>query len=430
MADPVATVAALAASDRFGDHVVYERPGSWVFAADPVGRIELDHGELRLEYQGRNRVLPWADRPIAGLRSGLDELRAQGCDGVVYGWLGFELCAHRFGADRYVPEGTPLARLMVPRLEVQVATSGVVVRGATPSDLDVLEHLLTGPPAPSDVPGFVDIHADPSGYRERVAAAGAEIRSGRYQKVILSRRVDVPYPVDLPATYRLARAHNTPARSFLFRLDGMAAAGFSPELIVATTEDGRISTEPLAGTRAFGRGADADRRARDHLQSDPKEIVEHAISVKAALAELATVAAPDSSSVSDFMSVRERGSVQHLASTVQGILAPGRDGWDAVEALFPAITASGIPKHPAIDAIFRHENHPRGPYSGAVVALSPSGAIDAALILRAVYQSGNRSWLHAGAGIVEQSRPDREFEETCEKLASVANHIVPLHRRG
>lgn len=111
--------------------------------------------------------------------------------------------------------------------------------------------------------------------------------------------------------------------------------GYSPELVAAVRHDGVVVTEPLAGTRAFGRGAQHDRQARDDLESNSKEIVEHAISVRSSLQEMAEIAEPGTAVVTDFMTVRERGSVQHLGSTVSGRLGTSNDRMDALEALFP-----------------------------------------------------------------------------------------------
>jgi len=185
-----------------------------------------------------------------------------------------------------------------------------------------------------------------------------------------------------------------------------------------------VTAEPLAGTRACGISPEADAAARAELQNDAKEVAEHAISVRTSYSEVAQVAVPGTTAVTDFMTVRARGSVQHLGSTVVGELAQPHSAWDALEVLFPAVTASGIPKAPAADAIYRLEATRRGVYSGAVVAVSSTGLLEAALVLRSVYRDGERSWLRAGAGVVGQSTPEREFIETCEKLGSVAPHLV------
>ncbi len=251
-----------------------------------------------------------------------------------------------------------------------------------------------------------------------------EIAAGKYTKVILSRSVEVPFLLDFPASYRLGRRHNTPVRSFLLQLGGIRALGYSPELVTAVDRDGEVITEPLAGTRALGRGPANDRRARDELETNSKEIVEHAISVRSSLQEMNEIAEPGTAVVTDFMTVRERGSVQHLGSTITGRLDASSDRMDALEALFPAVTASGIPKGAGVEAILRLDERPRGLYSGAVVMVSADGALDAALTLRAAYESDGKTWLRAGAGIIEESQAEREFEETCEKLATLAPYLI------
>jgi salicylate synthase len=179
----------------------------------------------------------------------------------------------------------------------------------------------------------------------------------------------------------------------------------------------------VAGTRALTGDAGTDRRLREDLLADPKELHEHAISVKLAVDELAGSCEPDTVVVEEYMTVKERGSVQHLASRVVGRIPEGSGPWDAFAAVFPAVTASGVPKHPAYEAIRRYESEPRGPYAGTVLRVTQDG-MDAALVLRSVYAQEGRTWLRAGAGIVDQSRPERELEETKEKLRCVAGTLV------
>ncbi|MBF6337888.1 nocobactin biosynthesis salicylate synthase NbtS [Nocardia abscessus] len=421
--DPAAAMSRLAGADRFGEYVMYERPGEWVFAADPIGSVELDARELRVTWEGQTTTSGWEGNPAGVIDRALGTLLLDGRN--AYGWIGFEFCAWALDATGHVDPRTALAHLMIPRIEVRVSEFGVQVAGATPAETGDI-HDLIAQSQNTELPQAhpADIRVDPTGYRDRVAEAVGEIRAGRYQKVILSRKVELPFAVDIPATYRLGRAHNTPARSFLLRLGGLEAAGFSPELVASVDDERVVTTEPLAGTRAFGRGSAADLAAKADLITDPKEIVEHAISVQTSFAEIAAVADPGTPAVSDFMAVRERGSVQHLASTVRGRLAADRSSWDALEVLFPSVTASGIPKRAGVDSVFRLDHDPRGLYSGAVVTVSPTGALEATLVLRAVYQNTEGAWLRAGAGIVGQSRPEREFEETCEKLGSIAPYVV------
>ena len=129
----------------------------------------------------------------------------------------------------------------------------------------------------------------------------------------------------------------------------------------------------------------------------------------------------------DNQAVRERGSVQHLASTLVGRLPRPDDttqAWRAFAALFPSITATGIPKRAAYRVIRELEPRERGLYAGAVLTCDHTGHLDAALVLRSIYQDTERTWLQAGAGIVHHSNPEREHEETCEKLRSVSEHLI------
>jgi salicylate synthetase len=422
-ADLVAELASAICERDGEDYLVYERDGQWILAAGVHALIELDSDEIRVISDGTVQRRRWSGRPGAALGEAADRLLLE--TDRLLGWVSFEFGAYRFGlADRLAP-GTPLARLFWPRTQVIVTADDVRVVGGDDRHTAVLARLLADGIAPAGAPVGVGVDEDPSDYRGRVTTAIGEIAAGRYQKVILSRRLAVPFALDFPATYRVGRRNNTPARSFLLRLSGIRALGFSPELVAAVSDDGWVVTEPLAGTRAFGRGADHDRAARDDLESNAKEIVEHAISVRSSVAEIAEVTEPGSAAVTDFMTVRERGSVQHLGSTVGGRLAAGQDRMDALATLFPAVTASGIPKAESVDAILRLDERPRGLYSGAVVMLSADGAMDAALTLRAAYERDGRTWLRAGAGIIADSTPEREFEETCEKLTTLAPHLVP-----
>ncbi|MUM17562.1 salicylate synthase [Mycobacterium sp. CBMA 623] len=417
----LASVLAQEIPERDGDeYLIYERDGEWVLAIGARAFVELDSDGLRIGRDGSVEQRSWSGHPGAALEEAVKAIS----DGVhrVFGWVAFEFGTYRFNLQHRLAAGTALARVFTPRAEVVINTDGVSV-----SDESYVEEIARviargAPEAP--VPASIDLQPDPSDYRGRVGIATAEIRSGLYHKVILSRRVEVPFAMDFPSTYRLGRQGNTPVRSFLLRLGGIRALGYSPELVTAVEADGTVVTQPLAGTRAFGRGEDEDRVARDDLESNAKEIVEHAISVRSSLAELAEVAEAGSTKVTDFMTVRERGSVQHLGSTVSGELSPGMSRMDALEALFPAVTASGIPKAEGVDAILRLDDHPRGLYSGAVLMMSPDGELDAALTLRAAYEQDGHTWLRAGAGIIEASTPDREFEETCEKLGSIAPYVI------
>lgn len=428
-ADLAAELAAVLPERTGEEYLLYERGGQWVLASGVQAMVELDSDELRVIRDGVTQRQPWSGRPGPVLGEAIDRLLLE--TDQVFGWVAFEFGVYRYGLQHRLAPRTALARVFWPRTRIVVTPEAVRVcqqNQNAANDRDAVLGLL-GDGVP-DVGSFlgeartVDVTTDPSGYRDRVATAVGEITAGSYHKVILSRCVEVPFPLDFPSTYRLGRRYNTPARSFLMRLGGIRAVGYSPELVATVDRDGAVVTEPLAGTRALGRGAARDRQARDELESNTKEIVEHAISVRSSLHEMTGIAEPGTAVVADFMTVRERGSVQHLGSTITARLDPSSDRMDALEALFPAVTVAGIPKAAGIEAILRLDEAPRGLYSGAVVMVSSDGGLDAALTLRAAYECDGKTWLRAGAGIIEESRPEREFEETCEKLSTLAPYLI------
>lgn len=424
-ADLAAELAAMLVEPVGEEYLLYEQDGQWELAAGVQAMVELDSDELRVVRDGVTRRQEWSGRPGAVLGEAVDRLLLE--TDQAFGWVAFEFGVYRYGLQTRLAPHTPLARVFWPRLRIAITQDDIRLVGGGTREREAVEELLAAGVREVRPSRAVDLSADPSGYRNRVAVAVNEIAAGRYHKVILSRCLEVPFALDFPATYRLGRRHNTPVRSFLLRLGGIRALGYSPELVTSVRADGLVITEPLAGTRALGRGAVPDKQAREDLQSDAKEIVEHAISVRTSLQEVTEIAAPGTASVVDFMAVRERGSVQHLGSTITGRLDPSSDRMDALETLFPAVTASGIPKADGVEAILRLDEGPRGLYSGAVVKFSADGALDAALALRAAYEHDGRTWLRAGAGVIEASNPEREFEETCEKLSTLAPYLVESH---
>jgi anthranilate synthase component 1/salicylate synthetase len=420
-------VSRLAAAGFHRDYVVYESEEQWSFASGVLAEISLDRAGARLRQVGitpEEVVLPWNGAPFEQVQTLLGRVVVAGWR--AYGWAAFEL-AYATAGD---PGGTTdqrLLHLVVPHTEILIKSGRVRLRSVDPDVLTAAAAVLsTRSVAVPDAACPMDVRCDGAeDYQRAVRRAVGEIRARRFQKVILSRIVPVEEDIDFVGTFVAGRRGNTPARSFLLHLGGIEAAGFSPEIVICVGPDGRVVSQPLAGTRVITDDPAENERLRTELLSDPKEVYEHAISIKTAYEELLDVCAEDSVVVEDFMTVRSRGSVQHLASRLVGRLAPGRPAWDAFAAAFPAVTASGVPKDAAYASIRTHEPQARGLYSGAVLVLDQDGGLDAALVLRAVYRCNGTTWMQAGAGIVSESRPEREFEETCEKLDSVARFLVP-----
>jgi salicylate synthase len=426
--DPLETAVSLVTSGLGTPYVLYEREGVLHVAAGAAAVLRATAVQVTAEAAGRTWTVPAAGRPLARIAEALRALGEAQQDGRrAYGWAAFELAHLLHGNGRQTAERDELLHLFVPSVDVALSEGRATVEAQTASWRSRAVDLLTAPRTAGTTGRRSDedlTAADPYGYRKAVAATIADIKARRLDKAVLSRPVVLDgAPVDLPATYLAGRRANTPARSFLLDLGGWQAAGFSPETVLEAERDGRISTQPLAGTRALGPDTAENDRLRHQLLSDPKEVHEHAVSVRLACQELNEVCRPGSVVVEEFMNVKERGSVQHLASRVAGLLREDQGPWDAFGALFPAITATGAPKREALAALSRYEQTPRGLYGGAVIMADTQGALDAALVLRTVFRHGDTTWLRAGAGIMGQSTPDREFEETQEKLRSVAPHL-------
>jgi salicylate synthetase len=426
--EPLTLATTLATSGLFETHVVYEDPQGWSVAGGAAAEVVVGPRTVRCTERGRTLERPWHGDPLQPVREFLDGVDI--ADWRAYGWCAFELA--------YAIAGTPveeevLLHLIVPETEVRFSGSHAVVRSLHDDTLSAAEKVIAEPPmefpAPSRV-ARIRPEATEESYREGADAVVRDIQAGRLQKAVLSRVVPVEGEIDLPASYVTGRRANTPARSFLLQMGELRAFGFSPETVVVVGADRRVASQPLAGTRALTGDADRDRALREDLLSDPKELHEHAISVKVAVEELMGPCRSGTVVVEEYMTVKERGSVQHLASRVGGLLPEDGSPWDAFAAVFPAVTASGVPKSGAYEAIRTYEPQSRGLYAGTIMTVCEDGSMDAALVLRSAYSRGGRTWLQAGAGVVGHSRPERELEETREKLRCVSECLVPRADRA
>jgi salicylate synthetase len=417
---------ALADQSPFDEYMLYEHNDTWFFAGGVAGRITVTGREVRAEWEGSVRTRAWDGSPFPVLDELLAAAPAE--QWQAFGWVSFELALAMHPDGRLSSAGEPdrpMIHLIVPHTLVTISSDLRVIRSVSRQDaLDMLDLLETAEPRKPAEPSPVLTLGGRSEYCAIVETAVGEIRRGLFDKVVLSRRVPIGHQVDLAQTYHLGRRATSPARSFLLSLGGISAAGFSPETIVEVDPAGRVSTQPLAGTRARGASQEEDERLRAELLADPKEIFEHAISMRASWEDLSAVCVPGTVRVDEPMRIKQCGAVQHLGSVVSGQLGRGRTALAALGAVFPAVTVSGIPRAEACARIARLEGQPRGIYGGAVLRTGSDGRLDATLVLRTVFQAEGQAWLQAGAGIVRDSRPEREFQETREKLGSVAPFIV------
>ncbi|MEZ8030400.1 salicylate synthase [Enterovibrio norvegicus] len=416
-------------SDQF---MMYEKPGEWSLGMGSLLSIDVYPDEISIKEKNRIQIEGYHDFSEAMSRA-TKNIPIKGWR--LYGNAKFELSyiLHGLMNDVTMEKSSKLLSLFIPEYEVRISDGIATLRAPTDSELDDLIDVFRMADAKSndatisaEARNHVDltIPASCKYYKSAVLSAINDIKTNVYQKVILSRRIPINFPVDMAKSYECGRAKNTPARSFIMRQSGLEAAGFCPETVLETASNGWISTQPLAGTRAIGASPEEELRLKSELLSTTKEIAEHAISVRLAYEELHEVCDEETLSVCDFMSVKRRGSVQHLGSRVKGQLASNQNNWAAFKALFPAVTASGIPKKASLLAIKKYEPEDRSLYSGSVMIVDQNGHMDAGLVLRSIYRNEDKCWLQAGAGIVDQSVPERELIETIEKLSCIAQYVV------
>jgi anthranilate synthase component 1 len=264
-------------------------------------------------------------------------------------------------------------------------------------------------------------------FEEAVEAARTYIHAGDAFQVVLSQRLGMPFagrPFDL---YRILRTLNPSPYLYFLELDGLTLVGTSPEVLVRS-EDGKVTVRPIAGTRPRGRDPEEDRKFAEDLLADEKELAEHRMLVDLGRNDVGRVARFGTVRVPDLMVVERYSHVMHLVSQVEGELRGGLSAMDVFRACFPAGTVSGAPKIRAMEIIDELEPVKRGPYAGAVGYFAFGGRnMDAAITIRTVVVAGSKAFVQAGAGIVADSDPAREYEETLNKARALlrAGAMVP-----
>jgi anthranilate synthase component 1 len=256
---------------------------------------------------------------------------------------------------------------------------------------------------------------DRPGFCAAVEEAKEHIRAGDIFQVVLSQRFRVPLgDTDVFDVYRAMRIINPSPYMYFLRLPDRIVAGASPETLVRL-EDDQVHVRPIAGTRHRGRTEEEDREIAEDLLADPKERAEHVMLVDLGRNDAGRISVPGSVRVTDRMIIERYSHVMHIVSNVVGDLASGRDALDVLRATFPAGTLSGAPKVRAMQIIEELEPERRGVYGGAVGYIGFDGNMDVAIAIRTIVAHKDEMWLQAGAGIVEASDPDKEYEETVNK---------------
>lgn len=259
-------------------------------------------------------------------------------------------------------------------------------------------------------------------YVRMVTAAKRYIREGDIFQVVLANRWEATAAGSLFDTYRLLRSFNPSPYMFYFSVGDTEIAGSSPETLVRIG-GGRVTTYPLAGTHPRGATEAADKRLEEELLHNEKELAEHNMLVDLGRNDIGRVSRPGSVHVASYLQVLRFSHVMHLGSTVVGTLAPGVQPVQVMEAVLPAGTLSGAPKIRAYQIIDELEQADRGLYGGAIGYLDFTGNMDVCIAIRLAYKHGRRLIIRAGAGIVADSDPQREYEECCHKAEAVRTAV-------
>ncbi|MBX3444659.1 MAG: anthranilate synthase component I [Planctomyces sp.] len=431
-----------------------ERVGRYSFlGGDPFLSLDAWGDEVRITRDGAAETRRESD-PLRLLQELIDQHRSvhlpglpRFCGGAV-GYAGYDVVryAERLpnppDDDRRLPD---LSFALYDRMVIfDHIRKTILVVAHVPAEGDLqaaweagcrrVDELCTKLQTASDGLRACDFHAqgDPqldwtsnfrkSEFEEIVEQAREYIRAGDIFQVVLSQRLKLETSATPLEIYRALRVVNP--SPFMFLLNGPQASlvGASPEIMVRV-EDRNVTIRPLAGTRPRGRDDAEDRALAEELLADPKERAEHVMLVDLARNDVGRVAEYGSVSLSDVMCVERYSHVMHITSDVSGRLREGLTALDALRAGLPAGTVSGAPKVRAMEIIDELERHRRGPYAGAVGYVDYTGNMDTCIALRTLVVMGRDAYVQAGAGIVADSDPAAEYQETLNKAKGLLRAI-------
>jgi anthranilate synthase component 1 len=393
----------------------------------PTRIVTADPGKLRVDEQGQRTVFHEAEDPLVRLRSLIRPIAVQAnrprLVGGAVGYFSYDAIRYweRLPARSAAPEP-------FPRMEFGIYEDGLTfdhVQGqtyyyTTSEDRSerVLELLRTPPERGAFALEEPRSNLDQPHFEEAVGRAKDYILAGEVFQVVLSRRYEFQIRGDLFGFYEALRRINPSPYMYYLKLGPRCIVGASPEMLVRV-EGAQLETYPIAGTRPWTRDAEANAALTQELLRDPKDAAEHVMLVDLARNDVGRVAEYGSVSVPEYRVPHRFSHVQHLVSRVIGRLSPGVTAFDVLRALFPAGTVSGAPKVRAMEIIDELEPCRRGPYAGAVGYFSRTGSADFAITIRTLVASSGHASIQVGAGIVADSVPEHEWQETEHKAGAL-----------
>ncbi len=418
---------------------------------DLIWRAKGDRAEINRDaLHDRNRFAPCPGKPLQALRALIAESRIATPASLppmaagLFGYMGYDMVRQ---IER-LPDGNPdelgipdsifvrptvvcifdhledMATLVTPVWPEKDVSAEVAYQRAGERLAEALaafegplpyrhEAALGAQPAP--VPTSNTTRAE---YHAIVERAKEYIRAGDIFQVVPSQRFAVPFTLPPFALYRSLRRLNPSPFLFFMDMDGFSIVGSSPEILVRL-RDGKVTIRPIAGTRPRGKTAAEDKALEDDLLADPKELAEHLMLLDLGRNDVGRVAEIGTVRVTEQMVIERYSHVRHIVSNVEGEIAPGPDAIDALMAGFPAGTVSGAPKVRAMEIIDELEKSRRGVYGGAVGYFAANGAMDRCIALRTALVKDGTVYIQAGGGVVADSDPEAEYQETVNKARAL-----------
>ena len=266
-----------------------------------------------------------------------------------------------------------------------------------------------------------------AGFAKAVLKAKGYIKDGDIIQVVLSQRLQAPIVSHPFQIYRALRSINPSPYMYYLKLGGFSLVGSSPEIMVRCEEE-KVELRPIAGTRPRGASPAEDAALGAELLKDPKERAEHIMLVDLGRNDIGRVCGYKTVKVSELMVIEKYSHVMHIVSDVSGVLKNGKDSFDVFRATFPAGTVTGAPKVRAMEIIDELENIRWGPYAGSVGYFSFSGTLDSCITIRTILIKDGTAYIQAGAGIVADSKPEKEYEETMNKAKALLKAIEMAER--
>jgi anthranilate synthase component I len=430
-----------------------ERWGRYSFLGTSAqSNIRVYRDKVEVEVEGQVREFAHRGDPLPVLRSIMADYRPVSFPGLPRFWGGmvgyftYEFVSFFENIPNHYPDDLPLAHFVIPdRLFIfdnirhtLTLVAYAFLDGRKASDAyeealcslkamrNLLKQPLCEPRLPPKGPYRLEPRVAPEVFRSQVARIKDYITAGDIIQAVLSQPFGCSPPPDPWWLYRVQRYINPSPYLYFMHLDHTVLVGSSPETMVRL-DSGVATLRPIAGTRPRGKTEQEDRRLADELLQDPKERAEHLMLVDLGRNDLGRIAEIGTVQVTDLMIVERYSHVMHLVSNISCDLLSGSDAFDLLRATFPAGTLSGAPKIRAMEIIAELEHEPRGPYGGALGYISFTGNMDLAITIRTASIQNGTLTVRAGAGIVADSDPERERQETVSKAMALQRALEMVH---